>query len=155
VKELEQLKQTGYERQKQQFLDRFFIESADISGVGPARKIALKSFGIETAADVTKGSVMQVRGFGPNLTRAVLDWRAGYERRFQYNPALAVTDSDRNAVRVKHAARRKAIELKLVAGVQELISLANMAKARLNQLGPQAEFAAKALAQARADLAML
>ena len=155
VKELEQLKQTGHQRQKQQFLDRFFIESAEISGVGPARKIALKSFGIETAADVTKGSVMQVRGFGPNLTRAVLDWRAGCERRFQYNPALAVTDSDRNAVRVKHAARRKAIELKLIAGVQELISLANMAKARLNQLGPQAEFAAKALAQARADLAML
>jgi len=155
AKELEQLKQTGHERQKQQFLDRFFIEGADIPGVGPARKTALKSFGIETAADVTKNAVMQVRGFGPNLTRAVLDWRASCERRFQFNPNLAVTDNDRNAVRAKHAVRKKSLEPQLSAGAAELTSYTSMAKNRLDQLRMQAETAAKVLAQTRADLAVI
>ncbi|MGJ0223580.1 hypothetical protein ACQUZK_09285, partial [Streptococcus pyogenes] len=38
AKELEQLKHTAHERQKQKFLDGFFIETADIPGVGPSRK---------------------------------------------------------------------------------------------------------------------
>lgn len=33
---------------------RIFIDVASIPGVGPARKAALRSFGIETAADVTR-----------------------------------------------------------------------------------------------------
>ena len=123
--------------------------------MGPARKTALKSFGIETAADVTKNAVMQVRGFGPNLTRAVLDWRASCERRFQFNPNLAVTDNDRNAVRAKHAVRKKSLEPQLSAGAAELTSYTSMAKNRLDQLRMQAETAARVLAQTRADLAMI
>lgn len=152
--EIGRLKQTGHERQKQQFLDRFFIDSADIPGVGPARKTALKSFGIETAADVTKNAVMQVHGFGPNLTRAVLDWRASCERRFHYNPNLAVSDADRNAVRAKYAARKTALEAQLLAGAGELTSFTNTAAARVNQLKAHAENAARVLAQARADMAV-
>ncbi len=46
-----------------------FIDVASIPGVGPARKAALRCFGIETAADVTRRSVKQVKGFGDHLTR--------------------------------------------------------------------------------------
>lgn len=46
-----------------------FIDVASIPGVGPARKAALRSFGIETAADVTRRGVKQVKGFGDHLTR--------------------------------------------------------------------------------------
>lgn len=59
----------AHERQKQRFLDTCFIDRATISGVGPAPKAALRSFGIETAADVSRNKVMQVRGFGEGLTR--------------------------------------------------------------------------------------
>ncbi|MCX8516947.1 MAG: helix-hairpin-helix domain-containing protein, partial [Rhodoferax sp.] len=78
--ELSKLHSTAQDRQKQKFLECHFIDSADISGVGPARKAALRSFGIETAADVTRNRVMQVRGFGESLTRAVTDWKASVER---------------------------------------------------------------------------
>lgn len=153
--ELEKLKSTAQERQKQKYLDGFFIDTADIPGVGPGRKSALKSFGIETAADVTRHAVMQVKGFGPNLTRAVMDWRASCERRFVFNPNTAVTDSDRNAVRAKYVARRRAIEGMLTTAPAELKSFAQTSTALVNHLRAQAENAAQALAQARADLAML
>lgn len=152
ARELEQLKSTAQERQKQKFLDGFFIDTADIPGVGPGRKSALKSFGIETAADVTRGAVMQVKGFGPNLTRAVMDWRASCERRFTFNPNTAVTEADRNAVRAKYTARRNAIEGMLAAGPAELSGFSQTTAARANQLRAQAENAARELAQARADL---
>jgi len=45
--ELEHLNTTAQERQKQKFLDSIFIETATITGVGPNRKAALRSFGIE------------------------------------------------------------------------------------------------------------
>jgi DNA-binding helix-hairpin-helix protein with protein kinase domain len=155
ARELEQLKSTAQERQKQKFLDGFFIDTADIPGVGPGRKSALKSFGIETAADVTRGAVMQVKGFGPNLTRAVTDWRASCERRFTFNPNTAVTEADRNTVRAKYAARRRAIEGMLAAAPAELAGFTQTATARANQLRAQTENAARELAQARADLAVL
>lgn len=62
------LHDTARERQKQKFLEGFFIDVASIPGVGPARKAALRSFGIETAADVTRRGVKQVKGFGDHLT---------------------------------------------------------------------------------------
>jgi DNA-binding helix-hairpin-helix protein with protein kinase domain len=155
AKELEHLKSTAQERQKQKFLDSFFIDTADIPGVGPGRKSALKSFGIETAADVNRNAVMQVKGFGPNLTRAVMDWRASCERRFTFNPNTAVTDADRNAVRAKYTARRRAIEGTLAAGPAELAGFTQTATARENQLRAPTESAARELAQARADLAEL
>jgi DNA-binding helix-hairpin-helix protein with protein kinase domain len=98
---------------------------------------------------------MQVKGFGPNLTRAVMDWRASCERRFTFNPNTAVTEADRNAVRAKYTARRKAIEGMLAAGPTELASFTQTTTARANQLRAQAENAARELAQARADLSAL
>ncbi|EHV5986453.1 helix-hairpin-helix domain-containing protein, partial [Escherichia coli] len=74
------LHDTARERQKQKFLEGFFIDVASVPGVGPARKAALRSFGIETAADVTRRSVKQVKGFGDHLTQAVIDWKASCER---------------------------------------------------------------------------
>jgi DNA-binding helix-hairpin-helix protein with protein kinase domain len=155
ARELEQLKTTANERQKQKFLDGLFIDAADIPGVGPGRKTALRSFGIETAADVSRNAVMQVKGFGPNLTRAVTDWRASCERRFTFNPSTAVTEADRNVVRVKYVARRRSIEGLLAAAPAELSGFTQTAVVLANQLKAQAANAASALAKAKADLAML
>ncbi|MBP0600747.1 helix-hairpin-helix domain-containing protein [Herbaspirillum sp. LeCh32-8] len=155
TKAVEELKHTAYERQKHKFLDRCFIDSATISGVGPARKAALRSFGIETAADVTKQRVMQVRGFGDSLTRAVLDWKASCERRFTFNPANAVSTADKDAVLNKFRLRKVLLEKNMMAGPAELKRLYERAQHRRGELMPQLEQAAKRLAQASADLALL
>lgn len=153
--ELNRLQATAQERQKEKFMNSCFIDRASIPGVGPARTAALRSFGIETAADVTRNRVMQVRGFGESLTCAVVDWRQSCERQFQFNPAIAVSQSDRDAVRSKFAAKRSALERALAAGPSELQQLRQRAASQLTALTPQIRAAAQKLAQARADLNLL
>lgn len=153
--ELDMLHQTAEQRQKQKFLDRHFIDAATIPGVGPAKKAALRSFGIETAADVDWHKVRAVKGFGDVLTRAVVDWRKACERKFVFNPSQAVTETDRNAVRGKIFARKKAIEAALSAAPAELQRMRQDANGKVAALQPQLQTAAKALAQAKADLALL
>lgn len=153
--EIDKLHATAHDRQKQKFLDTCFIDNASIPGVGPTRKAALRSFGIETAADVSKLRVMQVRGFGESLTRAVLDWKASCERRFQFNPAVAVSQADRDAVRARSATRRIMLEGQLSRGVGELQSFRQRAASQMTTLQSQLEAAARKLAQAQADFAAM
>ncbi|TXI89582.1 MAG: helix-hairpin-helix domain-containing protein [Cupriavidus sp.] len=150
--ELDRLHSTAQERQKQKFLDSFFIDSADISGVGPARKAALRSFGIETAADVDWNRIRQVRGFGESLTRAVVDWRASCERRFRFDPKSAISPSDVAAIKSRIGARKVALEAMLGAGASELRRFHEGATSRATALQPAITKAAEALAQATADL---
>jgi DNA-binding helix-hairpin-helix protein with protein kinase domain len=153
--EIKKLHSSAHDRQKQKFLDTFLIDTASIPGVGPTRKAVLRSFGIETAADVKRNRVMQVRGFGENLTRAVLDWKASCERKFTFNPAAAISPSDRDAVRAKFAAKRAALEGRLAAAPAELQQFRQRAPFQLASLIPQLEAAAKKLAKAQADLSIL
>ena len=154
-KELDMLHSTAHERQKQKYLDGFFIDSATIAGVGPARKAALRSIGIETAADVTGHGVRQVRGFGDGLTRAVMDWRASCERRFTFNPRQAVSDADKNSVLSKFGGRKRQLELALGSGAQELQKYQQNAASRTSQLVPVIGAAARQVAQAKADLLLV
>jgi len=153
--ELDLLHSTAHERQKQKFLDKFFIDNATIAGLGPARKAALRSFGIETAADVTSQGVRQVRGFGEGLTRAVMDWRASCERRFTFDPRQAVSETDKNSVLAKFAGRKQQLELALSAGAHELQRYRQNSSKWAAQLGPAIESAARQVAQARIDLSLL
>jgi DNA-binding helix-hairpin-helix protein with protein kinase domain len=152
--EIDNLHSTARARQKQKFLERCFIDNANIPSLGPTRKAFLRSFGIETAADVSKVSIMQVRGFGESLTRAVLDWKASCERRFVFDPSAAVSASDKDVVRRKFAAKRVMLERVLAAAPAELQQYRQRASALLVKLSPDLENAAKKLAQADADLSV-
>ncbi|MEF8699288.1 MAG: helix-hairpin-helix domain-containing protein [Candidatus Accumulibacter sp. UW20] len=153
--EMDKLHSTAEERQKQKFLDGCFIDSANITGVGTARKAALRSFGIETAADVSRSRVLQVRGFGESLTRAVVDWKASCERRFTFNPTNAVSEADKNAVRTKFGVRKVALEASLGAGSRQLQQFQQHATARAAALQPKLEEVALRLAKAEKDLSVL
>jgi DNA-binding helix-hairpin-helix protein with protein kinase domain len=149
--ELSRLQTTAESRQRQQFLDRCYIESAVIPGVGPAKKAALRSFGIETAADVTWQRVIVLKGFGEVKTHAMLEWRVACEKRFVFNPRIAVTDSDKRAVAAQFAARRRALETELSRGASDLQRIRQDALAEAATLQPALEDAAQKLAQAEAD----
>ncbi|EKK0856407.1 protein kinase YegI [Escherichia coli] len=146
------LHDTARERQKQKFLEGFFIDVASIPGVGPARKAALRSFGIETAADVTRRGVKQVKGFGDHLTQAVIDWKASCERRFVFRPNEAITPADRQAVMAKMTAKRHRLESALTVGATELQRFRLHTPARTMPLMEPLRQAAEKLAQAQADL---
>lgn len=153
--QIEKLHATAKDRQKQQFLDRCFIDSASISGVGQAKKATLRSFGIETAGDVDWHKVHAVRGFGKVLTRAVVDWKKSCERQFVFNPRNAVSEADTNAVRVRIATRKRVIEEALKSGATDLQRFRQEAVHKRNEIYPLLNSAAKKLAQAQADLTLL
>ena len=151
-KELSHLHSTAEKRQREIFLERFFIDTANIPGLGPARKAALRSFGIETAADVKKSRVMQVKGFGESRTRALTDWRAACERKFSFNPAQAISQADKNVVRAKYGTKETQIEQTIMAKLSELKNHVQNADAQSLQISAELERAAARLAQAEADV---
>jgi DNA-binding helix-hairpin-helix protein with protein kinase domain len=156
--ELSKLSSTRTERQKSAYLDQFRIRDASIHGIGPAKTSTLASFGIETAADVTRGSVMRVPGFGEVTTRDLLNWRNKYESRFKYNPAPTAADAQaENAVRSKYDKRKSDLELKIKKSYSDLtngMSKLSAAKTRA-QSDPNLKQAFERRAQAEADMKAL
>jgi DNA-binding helix-hairpin-helix protein with protein kinase domain len=152
--QLEGLVRNVEQRQRRLFLERFLIEKAPIQGVGNAKKATLRSFGIETAADVDLQSVMAVSGFGPVLTQATLDWRDRCEKLFTFDPSQTVTQADRQAVLNRFAGRRSFIESVLLKGASELRAIEGKAVADVQDYERQLRTAALALAQAKADMSV-
>ena len=134
-------------RQLSGFLAVCRIETVDIQGVGDKKKAALRASGIYTAGDATQSRVDEVRGFGPELTAAVLAWRRSCESRFAFNPKLA--DAAQDAVRRQCLSQKRGLEAVLTAGPGELQGVATAQQ----RLGVSLMSAALALAQAQADLA--
>ena len=149
---LDDLRTTAHRRQLHKFLDRCFIDQASIKDLGPARKAALRSFGIETAADVERNRVRQVKGFGERLTASLMDWRMSCERRFTFNPNQAVSDTERSQIHSRFAAKKASIESQLSNGASDLHRFSKESAAKAAGLKNQAEWAAQKLAQAQADL---
>lgn len=153
--ELANLHQTAEARQRQQFLEKQFIDAAIISGVGQSKKAALRSFGIETAADVSWQKVRVVKGFGEVLTRAVVDWRKACERRFVFNSSLAVSEADKIVVRSRYANQRRSLEKRLQDGASDLQRVRQDMMAKANRLHPMLLAAGLKLAQAKSDLSVM
>jgi DNA-binding helix-hairpin-helix protein with protein kinase domain len=155
AKELKQLQASLVARQLHDFLDRHFIRSAKISGVGEQRKQTLISFGIESAADVTQSAIMAIPGFGAGLAANLLAWRRGLEQRFVPVAGATPSQQDINAVNNKVASMRARLEQQLKDGATRLQETRNDIMARQNSAKGMVEAAAHALAQAEADLTLM
>ena len=66
-RQLQILEQKKRDNQRMHYLERFAIANAKIPKIGSARKAVLRSFGIETAADVDQRKISAIQGFGPTL----------------------------------------------------------------------------------------
>jgi len=138
---------------KQKFLDTFEIDRAIISGIGPAKKAMLESYGIETAADVNRSAVMNVPGFGPALTKRLMDWRQSVEARFRFNPNAGVSPRDVADLDQRIAQQKRELEDALRKGASELHHLRASILSKRQALEGLIRAAAQTLAQAEADLA--
>ncbi|MFC6687795.1 helix-hairpin-helix domain-containing protein [Jhaorihella thermophila] len=150
-----EMKSNREARQRQAYLDRFSIRRARISGIGPAKTAALISFGIETAADVSRSAVLRVPGFGEVMTDKLMAWRRGHESRFKYDRTPNAQDiADERVLRGRYAAEKAKLESTIRNGLGTLRN----AKARLDALPAKARSdraltdALAARAQAEQDL---
>lgn len=155
AREMKDLQTSIVNRQLHGFLDRHLIRPAKIPGVGEQRKQTLVSFGVESAADVTTSAIAGIPGFGPGLTRNLLDWRNAIERRFVPIAGAAPSPQDVNAVNSKVSAMKAKLEQQLRDGAAQLQNVRHEVLARQNHAKGALEAAAHALAQAEADLAIM
>jgi DNA-binding helix-hairpin-helix protein with protein kinase domain len=112
----------------------------------------LESYNIETAWDVSESHIMHVPGFGPALTRELVKWRRDLETKFRFDPAKGVDPHDIATLDREIADTKRKLEQNLANGPQILTQLRNHIMAQRTTLKPLVDQAAKALAQARADL---
>lgn len=111
---------TPEDEQKARYLGQFRIESAKLHNIGPARCAVLRSFGIDTAADIEEAKIAVIPGFGKNLTDKLLLWREHKEKSFVYNPSVVVDPLDLQRIDRDLAARRTKLMKELRARINEL-----------------------------------
>ena len=136
--------------QLRQHLEKFYVRGARVDGVGPSLKQTLMSFGIETAADVTRGAVLRVPGFGPARTQALLDWRRGIEARFVFNPNKSVDPADLAEIDRRFAAKRQKLEQEMEALVAQMQSHSSRTQNAAQRLQGELARTGEALAVAKA-----
>jgi DNA-binding helix-hairpin-helix protein with protein kinase domain len=152
---MKQLHATLLARRLNDYLDRHYIRSAKIAGIGEQRKQTLASFGIETAADITLSSIAAVPGIGTGLTANLMAWKKSIEQRFVPPSSISPGPQDVSAVNARIAGLRARLEQKLRDGATHLQSVRNEVVARQNNAKGTLEVAYQALAQAKADLDVL
>jgi DNA-binding helix-hairpin-helix protein with protein kinase domain len=153
---LEQHKAQRRQRQLNEYLDRFLIGRATISGIGPAKTVTLRSFGIESAADVQYHRILGISGFGPATADKLMAWRAGIERRFVYNPAPTASDAAAQArLEAEFASKQAALARKISGGKVEMAQIAATIQQRVRTEDVRIAELAKSRSQLAADLAHL
>ena len=150
---LKQLDDQRYERQLEEYLDKFYIERADIRGIGLSRVVTLQSYGIETAFDVDGRTVMAIPGFGPTYTQKLLMWKEGIKLNFVFNPNKIINPQDRQKVEMDIAAARLQLEKSLQHKVSQLRAQVANINAGNQYLLTKAQELSATSAQAQSDKA--
>jgi DNA-binding helix-hairpin-helix protein with protein kinase domain len=92
--------------QRLTYLEQFRIEDAGLFNIGAARIAVLRSWGVETAAEIDEEKVGSIPGFGRSLTERLVNWREGLEQRFHFEPAAIADPRDVQRIDRELAARR-------------------------------------------------
>lgn len=143
------------EAQLKGFLEQHFIDKYEIPGVGRGRRATLASYGIETAADVTRQALDKVPGFGPVLTNELINWRKRLETQFHFDPRKGINPGDITALDQRYAWKRVPLERALSSGPQDLQRLRSVATQQKATRQQELSQLTHHLAQAEADAALL
>jgi hypothetical protein len=81
------------------FLEKYPISEATIKGIGDGRKAVLRSYGIETAADIERSRIESISGFGAATVGVLLGWRVSVERNFMFDPTQPIDPADIRAIK--------------------------------------------------------
>ena len=142
------------DRQLAAYLDKFFIASARIKGIGSGRVATLASYGIETAADIEAGRVFAIPGFGDKLTGELLVWRHQVSAGFRFDPTKGVPQSEIQNLEIKFQHKQQQYERRLQLGPEHLKSIIKKAATHLHQIDRKISLAELKLAQADLDLSI-
>ena len=151
-KKSDELNQQIRGQQLRRHLESCSIRAGVISGIGPAKEVALKSYGIDTAYDLTADRVLQVPGFGPYLATRLLNWRTSLEGQFRFDPSKGVDPHDVAALDSDIYAKKKRIIAYLENAPSTLRKIVEEMEREHLKLRTEIQQTAERRAQAEADL---
>jgi DNA-binding helix-hairpin-helix protein with protein kinase domain len=121
------------EIQLRNYLDNHDIDQVKIKGIGNARKLTLKSYGIETAADIEYARIISINGFGSATAQSLVDWKEGVKAGFRFDPTLSINPADVSAIKATIALQRIDLEARARQAVHVLQKAAtDIASVRAN-----------------------
>jgi DNA-binding helix-hairpin-helix protein with protein kinase domain len=151
---LVELQHTTKERQQKKFLENCYIENCTSSRLGDNRKAALRSFGIETAADIDMHTIMSIPGFDAAIANELVAWRAGQERLFVYDDKKGVSPSDIQNLIHTFQPRIRPVEREFLMGIENLHAVQQKILRNRAKFQPVIEKSARDLAQAEANFSV-
>jgi DNA-binding helix-hairpin-helix protein with protein kinase domain len=120
IRRLADLTSRKREIQLRNYLENYDIDQVKIKGIGNARKLTLKSYGIETAADIDYARIISISGFGPATVQSLVDWKERVKAGFRFDPNLSINPADVAAIKATIALRRADLETKTRQAVNVL-----------------------------------
>ena len=148
------LQHTSRERQEKKFLENCFIDTCTSPKLGENRKAALRSFGIETAADIAPHKIMSIPGFDSALTSELMNWRKQQESRFVFDEQKGVSASDVQGLIHTFQPKIRPVERELLIGIEKLHAIQQKVFKNRVKFQPVIEKSARDLAQAHANLSV-
>jgi DNA-binding helix-hairpin-helix protein with protein kinase domain len=119
AQKLKQLEKHQRNHQLNEFLNQFTVQSSSIDHIGPSRKAILQLYGIETAKDISKESLMNVPGFGPFISD-LIEWRKNIEKNLSFTAKKSIPKSDLHALEQEMYILKSELEKKITDGEAEL-----------------------------------
>lgn len=150
--ELRRLRQRMEELQLHKFLSNYFIHNHSIPNIGDNRKSTLSSYGIDTAADISKLKKVKIPGFGTFLEGHLNDWRNNLARRFKFDPSKGVDPEEINKLNKKFEGIKVQLQNELKNGPETLNNIKNRVTHARTMLRSESSVLARKLAQAKVDM---
>ncbi|RUO97680.1 topoisomerase DNA-binding C4 zinc finger domain-containing protein [Hyphomicrobium sp.] len=142
-------------RQLESYLETFYIANYKIKGIGPAKLATLSSYGIESAAEVTRNRVLNVPGFGAVNSKPLFEWRTSVERRFVYDSRPNAQDAlEQQKIRTETAAKVATLRKKLTEGAEEFWRASQQWQRMLTIPDPELTLVMQQIKQIEADGAL-
>jgi DNA-binding helix-hairpin-helix protein with protein kinase domain len=122
TQKLKQLEKNQRNDLLMEFFEKFTIQSCNIDHIGPSRKAILQLYGIETAKEISKESLLQVPGFGPFISD-LIEWRKNIEKQFSFDPKQSIPKSDLYALEKEMYTLKCDLEKKIMDGEADLTQI--------------------------------
>lgn len=149
------LQHTSRERQETKFLEGIYIENCTSPRLNENRRAALRSFGIETAADIDFKKIMGIPGFDQVMANELVAWRKQKEAKFIFDEGKGAPAADVQGLIHTFQPKIRPVERDLLSGVEQLYSLQQKILKNRAKFQPVIEKNARDLAQAHADLSAI
>jgi DNA-binding helix-hairpin-helix protein with protein kinase domain len=133
-----------------------FIIDADINGIGKAgkqtqRKQTLANNNIETAFDISRDRILQIKGFGDALTNSLLAWRQQVLTEFKFDSKSGVPEADLRELVRKYVKLQTDLFTEIDQNVLFLENLIRKLGSRGQEITPTLIATFREWAQAQAD----